>query len=143
MQSRHCIRYRIYFNMHVKNLNVRLLCKCSMNKLTNSCITVYNYIKHGGEKLKPSRDTMWLLVVSFMLCVIYMCALHMKNVSRSSYSIYVKRQTANNLFMKLIFGPVNFFSRCWVRPFRFPILTLWWWNCISNPSQQWWLCRPS
>lgn len=56
------------------------LCKCSMNKQTNErnerngmncCITVHNYMKHGGEKLKPSKDTMW----ECMKCTL-MCALH-------------------------------------------------------------------
>lgn len=73
MQPRHCVRHRIhiYFNMHGKEFQTYiLLCKCSMNKLTNRCTTLYNYTKHGGEKLKPSRDTMWVSVLCSTLVLL-------------------------------------------------------------------------
>lgn len=61
----------IYFNMHGKEFQTYiLLCKCSMNKLTNRCTTLYNYTKHVGEKLKPSRDTMWVSVLCSTLVLL-------------------------------------------------------------------------
>lgn len=129
-------------NVVVVRVLLTVLCKCSMNKQTNertnSCITVHNYMKHGGEKLKPLKRHQpceCVYEVHTYVCFPYE---RVKKHFPRALAYFWNAKPANNLFMKLIFGPVNF-CVCSGRRISVASVFLFW---LCDDGNVWYDTRP-